>query len=260
VTALVFDCDGVLADTERYGHLPAFNAAFEELGLPVRWSEDEYADKLKIGGGKERMASLFSDAEFVREAGIAPDEDSRSALLATWHKTKTAWFKKLVADGQIPGRPGIARVIAAALDAGWTVAVASTSAEESVRAVLEHAVGAEVAGRVPVFAGDVVPAKKPDPAIYDLTVESLGLDRADTLVVEDSRNGLLAATGAGLACLVTVNGYTRDEAFDEAVLVVSELGDPGRPPVEVLVNRGTAEPGEYLTLDDLQACLSGAGR
>jgi HAD superfamily hydrolase (TIGR01509 family) len=260
VTALVFDCDGVLADTERYGHLPAFNAAFEELGLPVRWSEDEYAEKLKIGGGKERMASLFSDAEFVREAGIPPDEDSRSSLLATWHKTKTAWFKKLVADGRIPGRPGVARVVTAALDAGWTVAVASTSAEESVRAVLEHAVGADVAQRVPVFAGDVVPAKKPDPAIYDLTVESLGLDRADTLVVEDSRNGLLAATGAGLACLVTVNGYTRDEAFDEAVLVVSELGDPGRPPVEVLVNRSAAEPGDYIVLDDLQACLSGAGR
>jgi HAD superfamily hydrolase (TIGR01509 family) len=260
VTGLVFDCDGVLADTERYGHLPAFNAAFEELGLPVRWSEDEYAEKLKIGGGKERMASLFSDPEFVREAGIPPDEDSRSSLLATWHKTKTAWFKKLVADGRIPGRPGVARVIAAALDAGWTVAVASTSAEESVRAVLAHAVGAELAERVPVFAGDVVPAKKPDPAIYDLTVESLGLDRADTLVVEDSRNGLLAATGAELACLVTVNGYTRDEAFDEAVLVVSELGDPGRPPIEVLVNRGAAEPGDYLTLDDLRACLSGAGR
>ncbi|MDX6319575.1 MAG: hypothetical protein QOD35_2975 [Nocardioidaceae bacterium] len=260
MTALVFDCDGVLADTERYGHLPAFNAAFEELGLPVRWSEDEYAEKLKIGGGKERMASLFSDAEFVREAGIPPDEDSRSSLLATWHKTKTAWFKKLVADGRIPGRPGVARVITAALDAGWTVAVASTSAEESVRAVLEHAVGADAAQRVPVFAGDVVPAKKPDPAIYDLTVESLGLDRADTLVVEDSRNGLLAATGAGLACLVTVNGYTRDEAFDEAVLVVSELGDPGRPPVEVLVNRSAAEPGDYIVLDDLQACLSGAGR
>jgi HAD superfamily hydrolase (TIGR01509 family) len=260
VTALVFDCDGVLADTERYGHLPAFNAAFEELGLPVRWSEDEYAEKLKIGGGKERMASLFSDAEFVREAGIPPDEASRSSLLATWHKTKTAWFKKLVAEGRIPGRPGVARVIAGALDAGWRVAVASTSAEESVRAVLEHAVGAELATRVPVFAGDVVPAKKPDPAIYDLTVESLGLDRADTLVVEDSRNGLLAATGAGLACLVTVNGYTRDEAFDEAVLVVSELGDPGRPPVEVLVNRSAAEPGDYIVLDDLQACLSGAGR
>jgi beta-phosphoglucomutase-like phosphatase (HAD superfamily) len=135
--------------------------------------------------------------------------------------------------------------------------VASTSAEESVRAVLTEAVGPSAAGRIPVFAGDVVPAKKPDPAIYLLTVDRLGLDPADTLVIEDSRNGLLAATGAGLACLVTVNGYTRDEDFTEAALVVSELGDPGRPPVEVLANRSGARPGTYLTLDDLRACLEG---
>ena len=42
VTALIFDCDGVLADTERYGHLPAFNQTFREFGLPVQWSEEEY--------------------------------------------------------------------------------------------------------------------------------------------------------------------------------------------------------------------------
>jgi HAD superfamily hydrolase (TIGR01509 family) len=257
MTALVFDCDGVLADTERYGHLPAFNATFAEYGLPVRWSEDDYAEKLKIGGGKERMASLFADPSFVREAGIPAGEDERRELLARWHRTKTAWFKKLVADGQIPPRPGIARVIPAALDAGWVVAVASTSADESVRAVLQHAVGAETADRVPLFAGDVVPAKKPDPAIYLLAVERLGLDPADTLVVEDSRNGLLAATGAGLPCLVTVNGYTREEAFDEAVLVVSELGDPDRPPIEVLANRGAARPGHQVTLEDLRACAGG---
>jgi HAD superfamily hydrolase (TIGR01509 family) len=255
VRAVIFDCDGVLADTERYGHLPAFNATFEEYGLPVRWSEDDYAEKLKIGGGKERMASLFRDPEFVRAALIPDDEAERRELLARWHRTKTARFKQLVADGELPPRPGISRLAGAALDAGWAVAVASTSAEESVRAVLQRAVGEANAERVPVFAGDVVPAKKPDPAIYRLAVDDLGLDPADTLVIEDSRNGLLAATGAGLSCLVTVNGYTREEDFSEALLVVSELGDPGRPPIEVLVNRGAAAPGDYLTLDDLAACL-----
>jgi HAD superfamily hydrolase (TIGR01509 family) len=252
VTAIVFDCDGVLADTERHGHLPAFNATFAEYGLPVHWSEDEYAEKLKIGGGKERMASLFADPDF---AARVPGD--RTELLARWHKTKSERFRELVAD--IPARPGIARIIPAALDAGWTVAVASTSAEASVRAVLEHAVGAGTAARVPVFAGDVVPAKKPDPAIYLLAVERLGLDPAGTLVVEDSRNGLLAATGAGLRCLVTVNGYTRDEDFAEAALVVSELGDPERPPIEVLANRSAARPGAYVTLDDLTAVMGGAG-
>jgi HAD superfamily hydrolase (TIGR01509 family) len=256
VTALVLDCDGVLADTERYGHLPAFNATFEEFGLPVRWSEDDYAEKLRIGGGKERMASLFDDPAFVR-ALDAPDHDAgRAELLARWHRAKTARFKQLVADGKVPPRSGVARVISGALDAGWTVAVASTSAEESVRAVLQRAVGPATAERVPVFAGDVVPAKKPDPAIYLLALERLGADPGDTLVVEDSRNGLLAATGAGLPCLVTVNGYTREERFDEAVLVVSELGDPGRPPIQVLADRAHVEPHEYVTLDDLRGCLA----
>lgn len=243
MTALIFDCDGVLADTERYGHLPAFNATFEQYGLGVRWSEEEYGRKLGIGGGKERMASLFDDPAFA--AAHHKDE------IAEWHRTKSAIFQKLVAS--LPPRPGIARTINAALDAGWSVAVASTSAEASVRAVLLHAVGPVVAARVPVFAGDIVPAKKPDPAIYELTVSALGFDKADTLVIEDSRNGLLAATRAGLRCLITVNGYTKDEDFSEAVLVVSELGDPDRPPISVLA--GTARPGPFLTLDDLRACL-----
>lgn len=258
--ALVFDCDGVLADTERYGHLPAFNAAFEQHGLDVRWDGDEYARKLKVGGGKERMATLFDDPDFVRAAGVPADAVARQDLLAGWHRTKTERFTHLVADGEIPARPGVARIIAAALDAGWTVAVASTSAEKSVRAVLELVVGKRQAALIPVFAGDLVAAKKPDPAIYDLAVDRLGLDRSATLVVEDSRNGLLAATRAGLACVVTVNGYTRSEAFDEAVLVVSELGDPERHPIEVLANRGAASPAGLVTLADLAACLSTPAR
>ncbi len=255
MTALIFDCDGVLADTERYGHLPAFNAMFDEFGLPVHWDEDEYARRLTIGGGKERLASLFGDPQFAAAAHIPDDEAARADLLAAWHKSKTRKFKELVAAGELPARPGIARIIPAALEAGWTVAVASTSALESVRAVLEHAVGATTAARVRIFAGDVVPAKKPDPAIYLLAVRELELDPAETLVVEDSRNGLLAATAAGLACLVTVNGYTRAENFDEAVLVVSELGDPDGEPIEVLAAAGGVRPDGYVTLDDLSACL-----
>ena len=258
VTALVFDCDGVLADTERYGHLPAFNATFEHFGLPVRWDVDEYARRLRIGGGKERMASLFADPGFAAAARIPDDEDARRSLLATWHQYKTASFKQLVAEGWIPPRPGVARVITEALATGWTVAVASTSALDSVRAVLATAVGDEVAESIPVFAGDVVPAKKPDPAIYELAVRELGLDPDDTVVVEDSRNGLRAATGAGLPCVVTVNGYTREEDFSEAALVVSELGEPGRPAVEVLADRVGARVDDVVTLEVLARCTRSA--
>jgi HAD superfamily hydrolase (TIGR01509 family) len=254
-STLIFDCDGVLADTERYGHLPAFNRTFAEFGLPVRWSEQDYATKLLIGGGKERMRSLLTP-EFVAAAGLPADREGQDAAVAAWHRRKTELYTAMVADGALPGRPGIRRVIAAATGAGWQLAVASTSAEPSVRAVLEHVAGPELAKDVAVFAGDVVPAKKPAPDIYRLAARELGADPHRTVVVEDSRNGLLAATGAGLPAVVTVNGYTEHEDFTGAALVVSSLGDPGEP-ARVLADRAGAHPGELVDLTDLEACMAG---
>ena len=80
VSAVIFDCDGVLADTERYGHLPAFNQTFREMGMPLEWSEEEYGRKLQIAGGKERMASELTP-EFTRAHGLPEDPDGRAALL-----------------------------------------------------------------------------------------------------------------------------------------------------------------------------------
>jgi HAD superfamily hydrolase (TIGR01509 family) len=256
VSTLIFDCDGVLADTERDGHRVAFNETFREFGLPVEWSEDEYAVKLRIAGGKERMASLLTPA-FVRANGLPEDADGQAATLATWHKRKTAIYTDLVAAGKLPTRPGIHRIIAEAQDAGWTLAVASTSAEPSVRAILERAAGAERAARFDlVLAGDVVEHKKPAPDIYQLALERLAATAADTLVIEDSRNGLLAATAAGLRCVMTVNGYTEEEDSSEAILVVSSLGDPDGERTRVIANRGSARPADHITLTDLERCLA----
>jgi beta-phosphoglucomutase-like phosphatase (HAD superfamily) len=74
-------------------------------------------------------------------------------------------------------------------------------------------------------------------------------------VIEDSRNGLVAAVGAGLHCLVTVSDYTADEEFGEASMVVTSLGDPGGEVTRVLANRSAATPGDWLTLRDLEASL-----
>ena len=52
-----------------------------------------------------------------------------------------------------------------------------------------------------------------------------------------------------------MNGYTAEEDFDEAALVVSSLGDPGGERTRVLANRSRAEPGDWVTLSDLEACL-----
>ena len=232
---LIFDCDGVLADTERDGHLPAFNQTFADAGLPIHWSEQEYGQLLAIGGGKERLATVFTPV-FVETAHLPVDPDEQRDLIARWHKAKTAHYTAMVADGVMPGRPGIARIVADASAAGWRLAVASTSAEASVRAVLEHAVGEELAAQFAVFAGDVVPKKKPAPDIYLLALRELGVGPEQVVVVEDSANGLRAALGAGLRTVVTVSSYTADEDFTGASLVVSSLGDLPDSPATVLAD------------------------
>jgi HAD superfamily hydrolase (TIGR01509 family) len=254
VTALIFDCDGVLADTERDGHLPAFNQTFDEFGLPVRWSVEEYGQLLRIGGGKERMSSILTD-DLIATADLPRDPEARAAMVATWHARKTAIYTEMVASHALVPRGGIQRLTHEALVAGWKLAVASTSAEPSVRAILDLAVGPDAARFDAVLAGDIVPRKKPAPDIYRLAVERLGVEPQDVVVIEDSRNGLEAAHAAGLACVVTVNDYTRDEGFDEARLVVDTLGDPGGEVTHVLADRVGVSPGTYITLADLAACL-----
>jgi beta-phosphoglucomutase-like phosphatase (HAD superfamily) len=122
--------------------------------------------------------------------------------------------------------------------------------------VLGSVVGVEFAQRFAVFAGDIVPKKKPAPDIYRYALEHLGVAANDALVIEDSRNGLLAATGAGLRCIITVSGFTMAEAFDQALLVVSSLGDPDGDETTVYANRTSANVASYVTAENLRACLA----
>jgi HAD superfamily hydrolase (TIGR01509 family) len=253
--ALIFDCDGVLADTELYGHLPAFNQMWEKMGVPWQWSKQQYGEKLKIGGGKERMASLFAEADFRDRVAVPESEEERKALLARWHKEKTAIYEGIISSGKIPTRPGIKRLSEEALQAGWKLAVASTSAPGAVAAVLRRAVGDELAREFLVLSGDIVPAKKPAPDIYLLALERLQLPAEDCIAIEDSRNGMLAACGAHIPVVVTVAEYTSKEDFHEAALVVDSLGDPQGPKSKVLASRNETSVADYVKLEDLALLL-----
>ena len=252
VPALIFDCDGVLADTERDGHRPAFNQTFAEAGLDVQWSVDEYAEKLLIGGGKERMASLLT-TDFVREHDLPADPEGQRELIAGWHRRKTAIYKEMVQAGKPgPSRGGAHRLRGARrrLDARRGVDVGRGVGPRGARARR----GAGGCGALRRLRGRHRSRQETRPG--DLRARPRAARRRpEAIVVEDSRNGLLAAVGAGLRCVVTVSGYTAREDMSEAVLVVSSLGDPGDA-AEVLANRGAAHPGEYVTLADFEACLT----
>ena len=250
---LIFDCDGVLADTEQYGHLPAFNRMFTEFNLPVHWSEAEYGEKLKIAGGKERITSLLTPS-FIEQAGLPEEPERLQDLVIKWHHRKTEIYKEMVNEGLLPGRPGVRRIVQDALAAGWKLGVASTSAVESVESVLHFTLGEELAARFTVSAGDMVSKKKPAPDIYLLALERMGLSIDEALVIEDSRNGLLAATTANLHCVVTLSSYTWHEEMGEAMLVVSDFGEPQKP-MQIVSNPLNLSLGNYVTLQNLQACL-----
>ena len=218
--ALIFDCDGVLVDTERDGHRAAFNQAFALQGLNIQWSVELYADLLKVAGGKERMRHYFDTHQWP------PGVEDRDQFIKNLHRDKTELFMRIIESGQLPVRPGVKRLIDEAIAAGMKLAVCSTSNEKAVRAVVHHLLGEEREAKFDaILAGDVVSRKKPDPEIYNLAKERLGLAGEECVVVEDSRNGLMAAHSAGMNCIVTTSTYTTGEDFHEADKVVPELGD-----------------------------------
>ena len=219
--AVIFDQDGVLADTERDGHRVAFNRTFQECDLNIEWDVQTYGKLLKVGGGKERMR------HYIAREGLDAQFSDLDDLIKKLHKRKTEIFMELIETGQISLRPGIKRLIQEVHDANLKLAVCSTSNERAVNTLVHTLLGEEIYGWFDhILAGDIVKHKKPNPEIYNVASSKLGVDSAECIVIEDNRNGLMAATGAGMKCLVTVNDYTKDEDYSEAELVVSCLGEP----------------------------------
>lgn len=218
--ALIFDCDGVLVDTERDGHRVAFNQAFAQKRIDVEWGTEEYKELVKIAGGKERMMHYFE------KEGWPANVSDKDALIRELHQLKTDLFMQLIESGALPLRPGVARIIDEAIEVGMKLAVCSTSNVRAVTRIVEVLLGEERKKHFSgIFAGDMVPRKKPDPAVYNLCSQEMELDPDRCIVVEDSRNGLLAAKAGGFKCIITTNDYTIGEDFTEADMVVPELGD-----------------------------------
>ena len=223
--ALIFDVDGTLADTERDGHRPAFNAAFAEVGVDWHWDEALYGKLLAVTGGKERI-------KYYVESFLPPERRPQNIeqLAADIHRIKTRCYMELVSQGGLPLRPGVRRLLEEARAAGLRLAIATTTTPANVTALLQHSLGAGTESWFEVIAaGDIVPAKKPAPDIYVWALDALKLVPTECVAFEDSGNGIRASLGAGIPTLVSVNGYTLDDQFDGALAVVSDLGEPEAP-------------------------------
>ena len=189
-----------------------------------------------------------------RRTACRPTPRASRELIAGWHKRKTAIYTEMVAAGRAARPPGRGP---RSSTRRWTPAGRSRSRRPRRRRRCAPCSSTSSARRrrpgSRVLAGDVVPAKKPDPGHLPAGARAARRRPArDALVIEDSRNGLLAAVGAGLRCVVTVSSYTEDEDFSRGGARRVEPRRPGGEPAQVLANRGAApSPGDTSTLDDL---------
>ncbi len=221
--ALIFDVDGTLAETERDGHRVAFNAAFAEVGLDWVWDAALYGELLEITGGKERLHHYIDRYR----PDLGPHADA-GVLVRRLHAAKTAHYLRLVADGGLPLRPGVAALIQEARGAGLRLAIATTTTPENVTTLLTSTLGpASIDWFEVIGAGDIVPRKKPAPDIYTWVLEQMRLPAAACLALEDSDNGLRAGLAAGLPTVVTVSEYTRGHSFAGAAAVLPDLAGTG---------------------------------
>jgi len=240
--ALLFDVDGTLADTEKDGHRPAFNMAFQAAGLDWHWSEELYGKLLSVTGGKERIKYYLSafNTDFRKP-------ENMEEFVKDLHASKTRFYTQLMAEGKIPLRPGVEKLINEARDAKMRMAVVTTTTPQNVTALLENTLGPDSESWFEVIAaGDIVPAKKPAPDIYNWALEKMGLKPEETIAFEDSLNGIKSSIAANVKTIITINEYTKNDDFSAADLVLDQMGDEDN---KFKVLAGSVKGHSYLNLD-----------
>lgn len=217
--ALIFDVDGTLAETEEL-HRQAFNHAFVRHRLDWRWDRAVYKDLLRVTGGKERMRAYHA------RLGIA--SSLSDADIASLHRIKTAHYAGLIETGCCPLRPGVAELLSAAKARGQRLAIATTTSHGNIDALLSPALGTRWAADFDaIVAGDDVRHKKPAPDVYLQILARLQLDPSDCVAIEDSANGLIAASRANIPVLITRSMFFRDDDFSAAWFVLDDLSELG---------------------------------
>lgn len=241
--AILWDVDGTLADTEE-AHRIAFNRAFAACGSDLFWDPEVYRSLLRVTGGKERIRHA------LEQSGVASTHIDPT-WLATIHALKTELYSEAIASGKVALRPGVVRLVAEAQSRGVLQVIATTTTRGNVQALV-RANWVE-SPFVDMACADTAPHKKPVPDVYFAALKMAGVPPHEALAIEDSRNGVIAARGAGIAVLVTPSSFTSTDNFDGATCVISSLGDDSSPAVSL---RSAIAVPPLVTVDWLQSVMN----
>jgi HAD superfamily hydrolase (TIGR01509 family) len=220
IKSILWDVDGTLAETERDGHLKAFNQAFEALGLPWRWSERRYAELLAVAGGRER---LLHDMQSRRPALTHPQE--REALAERVHRLKNELYARLVGDGELPLREGVRELLDDCDRAGVRLGIVTTTSRSNVEVLLKTHLGERWESKfAAVVCAEEAPKKKPDAQAYLLALEALKLRPREAVALEDAPAGVAAAQAAGVPVIVARSHFFARLESEAALAVGPSLG------------------------------------
>lgn len=219
ITALIFDLDGLLADTEQL-HCKAYQRALSETGVDL--CEADYADHW-VRSGKGIV-------EWVAMHGLACDPHALR-LRKAQHYLELLGLSLRPMEGALE--------ILAAFYGRMKLALASSSYRDAVDGVLG---GLGIAHFFSVIVSGLdVSRVKPAPDIFLKAARDLGVEPGECLVLEDAEKGVMAAHRAGMRCIAVPNVYTRQHDFSKATRICSSLKEVTPELLQILETVGAEE-------------------
>lgn len=218
--SILWDVDGTLAETERDGHLKAFNQAFETLGVPWRWSEQRYGELLSVAGGRER---LLHDMQFQGHAPHSLPE--RRGLAEQVHVLKNRLYADIVSRGELPFRDGVRELLEDCRRAGMRMGIVTTTSRSNIEALLRTHLGNDWESHfAAVISAREAPQKKPHPQAYLLALQTLQLGPHQVVAIEDAPVGVAAARAAGVPVIMTRSHFFAAADSRDALAAGPSLG------------------------------------
>jgi len=218
--AAIFDMDGVLVDT-YHAHYRSWLAMAEPEGL--HFTEADFAPT--FGRTSREIIAHFWGRDRYNDAQIAALDDRKEAA-----------FRRII-ETEFPAMPGVDRLLAALSEADFALAVGSSGPPENVDVVLDRLHARPLFGAV--VTGMDVTRGKPDPQVFLLAAERLGVPAARCAVIEDAPAGVAAAHAAGMASVGLLSTGRTRQALADADAIVGSLGEISPEMLRGLIDRSS---------------------
>jgi len=202
IEAVIWDMDGVLADTAPY-HFRAWQEIFGKRG--VKFTREDF----KHGFG------IRNDAIIRRTLGEEIAQEKIEAIA----REKEATFRRMIGQNIKP-LPGALKLLKALNESGVKMALASSTPIENIRLITGNLGIANCFQAI--VTGHEVTEGKPSPQVFLLAAQRLGVEPRNCIVIEDAVAGVAAAKRAGMYCVAIATTHSR-QSLKQADLIVDTL-------------------------------------